>query len=164
MKSLLIIRHAKSSWDTTTGKDFDRPLNDRGKRDAPEMANRLIERKITIDAFVSSTAKRAKKTAQLFAQQFQRSKEEIILLPELYEVTVAGLYKVATGLPDKCNSVAIFSHNPGVTEFVNTLTGTRIDDMPTCGIFAINIHSDTWKNFETAGKEYWFFHCPKLNS
>lgn len=164
MKSLLIIRHAKSSWDTATGKDFDRPLNDRGKRDAPEMARRLVERNITIDAFVSSTAKRAQKTAQLFALQFQKSREEIILLPELYEVTLEGLYKVAVGLPDKFESVAIFSHNPGVTEFVNTLTGTRIDDMPTCGIFAIKIHSETWADFKTVAKDYWFFQYPKLKS
>ena len=164
MKSLLIIRHAKSSWDITTVDDFDRPLNDRGKNDAPEMAKRLIKEKIKIDAFVSSPAKRAKKTAQLFAREFQRSKDDIIYIPELYNVSTSVLYHVIASLDNNYGTVAIFSHNPAVTEFANSLTNHRIDDMPTCGIFATKIHSNNWEDFETAQKEFWFFNYPKSKS
>lgn len=164
MKSLIIIRHAKSSWDITTVDDFDRPLNDRGKNDAPEMAKRLLKEKIKIDAFISSPAKRAKKTAQLFIDEFQRSKDDIIYIPELYNVSSAVLYKVAESIEDKYSSAAIFSHNPGVTDFANSLTTFKIDDMPTCGIFAIKVHSDKWKDFQNAQKEFWFFNYPKLKN
>jgi phosphohistidine phosphatase len=164
MKTLLIIRHAKSSWELTAVSDFDRPLNDRGKHDAPEMAKRLLKEKISIDAFISSPAKRAKKTAQLFIQEFHRSKDEIIYIPELYNASISVFYEVATNLDDAYNSAAIFSHNPGVTEFVNSLTTYKIDDMPTCGIFAVKIHCDTWHDFEKASKEFWFFNFPKMKS
>lgn len=164
MKSLLLVRHAKSSWDITTVNDFERPLNERGKSDAPDMAKRLLKEKVKIDAFVSSPAKRAKKTAQLFIHEFQRSKDDIIYVPELYEASVAILYKVTANLHDSFDSVAIFSHNPGVTEFANSLTTVRIDDMPTCGIFAVKIHANRWEDFEEANKEFWFFNYPKLKS
>ncbi|MGZ5287079.1 MAG: SixA phosphatase family protein, partial [Flavisolibacter sp.] len=84
MKTLLLVRHAKSSWDTPGMKDFDRPLNERGKQDAPEMAKRISDKGINIDLFVSSTAKRAKKTAQYFAETFGEKKAEIKLVDELY--------------------------------------------------------------------------------
>ncbi|MEO5999336.1 MAG: histidine phosphatase family protein [Chitinophagaceae bacterium] len=162
MKSLLIVRHAKSSWDITSADDFDRPLNERGKTDAPEMAKRLIKEKIKIDAFISSPAKRAKKTAQLFVHEFQRSKDDIIFIPELYNVSSSVLYQVSSTLDDDYSTVAIFSHNPAVTDFANSLTTHRIDDMPTCGIFAVKIHAGKWEDFENAQKEFWFFNYPKL--
>jgi phosphohistidine phosphatase len=163
MKSLIIVRHAKSSWENITD-DFNRPLNERGKNDAPEMAKRLSREKIKIDTFISSPAKRAKKTALLFIHEFQHSIDDLILIPELYNASVSVFYNVAAGLDPTHNMVAIFAHNPGVTEFANSLTNFKIDDMPTCGIFAIKIHSETWKDFETAHKEYWFFNYPKLKS
>lgn len=163
MKSLIIVRHAKSSWENITD-DFNRPLNERGKNDAPEMAKRLVMEKIKIDIFISSPAKRAKKTARLFMHEFQRSEDDLVLIPELYNASVAVFYNVAAGLDQTHNTVTIFAHNPGVTDFVNSLSTFKIDDMPTCGIFAIKIHSDTWKDFETAHKEFWFFNYPKLKS
>ena len=77
-KTLLLIRHAKSSWDVGTLNDFERPLNDRGKKDAPMMARRLLDKKVSIDAFVSSPAKRAKKTAELFSSAYGNSEEDVI--------------------------------------------------------------------------------------
>ena len=78
MKSVIIVRHAKSSWDDFSIPDFDRPLNERGKEDGPKMAKRLLNKKISIDAFISSPAKRAIKTATLFAHEFGRKKDDII--------------------------------------------------------------------------------------
>ena len=79
-KTLLLIRHAKSSWDISNLNDFERPLNDRGKKDAPAMAKRLLHKKISIDAFVSSPAKRAKKTAELFCQEYGKKDDDIIFI------------------------------------------------------------------------------------
>jgi len=161
-KTLLIIRHAKSSWDIGTLNDFERPLNERGKKDAPVMAKKLIERNISIEAFVASPAKRAKKTAEFFIEAYKRDKEEIIFITKLYHAPAEVFFEVAESLEDVYNTVAIFSHNPGITEFVNMLTdNAKLDNMPTCGIFAIKLYSPSWKNFRKAKKEFLFFDYPK---
>ena len=149
MKYLILIRHAKSEWGDTSFNDFDRPLNERGKRDAPEMANRLAEKKISIDAFFVSPAKRAAKTAKAFAEVLDIKKKNIIFKEELYLASPSVFYD------------AIFSHNEGITYFANQLTDARIDNIPTCGVFAIKVNCDKWKDFKEAKKEFWFFDYPK---
>ena len=161
MKSLLIVRHAKSSWDLSTPNDFDRPLNDRGKKDAPAAAKRLIKKGIQIDAFISSPAKRAKKTAKYFMAEYGLDKDKIILIPELYEAHYTVFYDVIRDLNDKYQSAAIFSHNPGITEFVNTLSEMKIDNMPTCAVFAVHADIESWQQFKEAEKKFWFFDYPK---
>jgi len=161
MKTLLLVRHAKSSWDDPAMTDFDRPLNERGKKDAPAMADRLIARGIIIGSFISSPAKRAKKTAKIFSQAFQRNEEEIILIPELYLASSGVFESVLASIEIDSETIALFSHNPGITDFANTLTAARIDDIPTCGIFAVSIETDDWKNFRAAKKEFLFFDYPK---
>lgn len=160
MKQLLLIRHAKSSWDLPLD-DFDRPLNERGKHDAPIMAQRLLEKKIKIDAFISSPAKRAKKTARLFIKEFDRNKDEIIYKDELHEASEQAFYHVIERVNDKFDRIAIFSHNPGITGFANLLTEVKIDNMPTCSVFAIKIDSNKWADIKNAKKEFWFFDYPK---
>lgn len=161
MKTLLVVRHAKSSWDRFDQPDIERPLNDRGKKDAPDMAQRLKEKGLKIDLFVASPAKRAKKTARLFAEEYKVNKDDILIREELYEPSVENFYKVATSLPDKQDVIALFSHNPGISEFVNTLTNVRIDDMPTCGIFAVSADTNKWSEFREAPKQFLFFDYPK---
>ncbi|MBS1948063.1 MAG: histidine phosphatase family protein [Bacteroidetes bacterium] len=161
MKSLLLIRHAKSSWGTGVLNDFDRPLNERGKKDAPEMARMLMKNKVSIDCFVSSPAKRAKKTARLFIKELGRDENEIIYVPELYHASAQIFFKVISGLSDDHPSAAIFSHNPGITEFVNMLTEMRLDNMPTCGVFAVRASINYWKEFAGAEKKLWFFKYPE---
>lgn len=159
---MLVIRHAKSSWDIGTLSDFDRSLNDRGKRDAPMMAERIKDRNILIDAFVASPAKRAKKTAECFIETYGRNKEDIIFIPQLYHAGTDVFFEVTETLNDQLNTVAIFSHNPGITDFVNLLIkNVRLDNMPTCGVFAIKLKDKSWKNFSTAAKELMFFDYPK---
>ena len=138
-KTLFLIRHAKSSWADPLQKDFDRPLNERGKEDAPVMAKKLKNKKIKIDVLISSPAKRAKQTCKYFAKEFDVKKHKIRLEPKLYEAGEENFYSAVESLKDKWDSVAIFSHNPGITSFANSLTETRIDDMPTCSIFAVKI-------------------------
>ena len=95
MKTLLIIRHAKSSWDDFSIKDFDRPLNERGKKDAPMMAKRLLKKNISIDTFISSPAKRARKTAEAFVKEY-KEKDQLFFFDELY---LAGPSNFFVGWP-----------------------------------------------------------------
>ena len=161
MKQLLLVRHAKSDWNDDSLSDFDRPLNERGKRDAPAMAHRLLDKKVEIDGFISSPAKRAKKTAATFAKEYKRDKEDLILVDELYLAAEETFFKVISEASDKLDTIAVFSHNPGITDFANLLTDARIDNIPTCGIFAITIDSKRWADFRHAKKEFWFFDFPK---
>jgi phosphohistidine phosphatase len=161
LKTLLLIRHAKSDWGDASLSDFDRPLNQRGKNDAPVMAHRLLDKKIKIDQFISSPAKRARRTAAVFAEAYKKKKEDIELKEELYGAGEEVFFKVITEADNKSESIAIFSHNPGITDFANLLTDARIDNIPTCGIFAIQIDCKKWSEFKTAKKEFWFFDFPK---
>lgn len=162
MKTIYIIRHAKSSWGDVSVPDFDRSLNERGQKDAPEMAKRLLAKKIKIDAFVSSPARRAKKTCKLFCIEYDADPGKAIYVDKLYEASVHTFYEVIRALNDKYKHVAIFSHNPGITDFVNTLcSDIKIDNMPTCSIFAVEIPIDTWDKFNGAEKRFLFFDYPK---
>ena len=161
MKTLLLVRHAKSSWDEPGLGDFERPLNDRGKRDAPEMAQRLIKRKLQIDHFVSSPAKRAYKTAKIFAEAYEVKKEQIELKELLYLADPGEFSNTITSLDNSHKTVAIFSHNPGITEFANSLTNVKIDNMPTCSVFAVVSDVEEWKDFEQGNKRLLFFDYPK---
>lgn len=161
LKTLFIIRHAKSDQNFW-GNDFERPLNERGRSDAPLMAKRLLDRKHRVDALVSSPAERAKQTALAFAETLKMSSGSIIFISALYHAPQKVFYDVAAELPVDLNAVAIFSHNPGITYFINSLTlGTRIDNMPTCGIFAVSADVTDWADFKKAKKEFLFFDYPK---
>jgi phosphohistidine phosphatase len=160
MKSLLLIRHAKSSWNFDV-EDFDRPLNERGFKDAPAMAKRLIKKDIKIDAFVSSPAKRAITTATFFAEEYDIKQKKIIIINDLYEPSQEAFFDAIKGLDDTLKTVALFSHNPGITTFANKLTATTIEDMPTCAIFAIKVDIKRWSDFTQANKTFWFFDYPK---
>ncbi|HVU59189.1 MAG TPA: histidine phosphatase family protein [Puia sp.] len=161
MKTLLIIRHAKSSWDNATLSDIDRPLNDRGKRDGPVMAARLIKAGARIDLFVSSPAKRARHTAEMFAHAYGRKEKDIVLVPQLYHAQVQDFKEVVAGLDHRYDTVALFSHNPGITAFANILSSVRLDNMPTCSIFAVTGTAASWKDFLQSGTTFWFFDYPK---
>ncbi len=161
MKTLLLVRHAKSSWDNLTLSDFDRPLNGRGKEDAPKMAKRIKDKKLKIGLFVSSPAKRAKKTAKIFMEVYEENKKNLILIPSLYEASVLNFYNAIEIIDDKYNNIALFSHNPGITEFANSLADDKIDNIPTCGVFAVSIKIKKWIDFKTAHKELLFFDFPK---
>ena len=161
MKTVLLVRHAKSDWNDPSLSDFDRPLNERGKRDAPEMAKRLVDKGITIDCFISSPAKRAKRTARIFAEAFSVKKEDIVYEEDLYGAGEEVFFEVIKKAKNKWDTIAIFSHNPGLTDFANKLTETRTDNIPTSGVFAVKADCDDWNAFQEAKKEYWFFDFPK---
>ena len=162
MKTILVIRHAKSSWANMGEADMDRSLNERGKKDAPEMAEKLRSKNIAIDAFISSPAKRAKKTCEAFCNVYKEAKIKIIYIDKLYHASQPGFYEVIENIDSTYNNVAIFSHNPGITDFVNTLCeGVKIDNMPTCAVFSVEADIKNWKDFGTGKKKFLFFDYPK---
>ena len=125
------------------------------------MAKRLKEKGIRLDYLVSSPAKRAKKTAKYFAEEFGFKKEDINLIEALYGATQIEFSQAVKDINDKYNVAALFSHNPGVTDFASSLTNVRVDDMPTCAVFALQAETDTWKDFLSAEKNFLFFDYPK---
>lgn len=161
MKTIILVRHAKSSWDDFSLKDEDRPLTERGKKNAPEMARRLSKRKIRIDAILTSPAKRAKATAEYFAKEYEIPKKKMIVIPELYMADTSAFVKAIKEAPPKADAIAIFSHNNGITDFANKLSDTRIDNMPTCSVFAVKVDIDDWNDFQPGKAEQYFFDYPK---
>lgn len=160
MKTLIVVRHAKSSWDDPLLRDFDRPLNERGKHDAPIMAERLLKKQPDIQAFISSPAKRARKTASIFAKAYGLEKDDVQLNDSLYMASENVLYDVIGKLPESLSTIAVFAHNPGITDFINTLTDVRVEDVPTCGVFAVRCDGE-WQSFRTAPKQFLFYDYPK---
>lgn len=162
MKTILVIRHAKSSWAHPGMSDFDRPLNERGHRDAPMMAERLRQKKIQPDLLVSSTARRAMETCRHFANTLGYDADNILSLPALYHAPSLTFYDVIRQLPATANTIAVFAHNPGITDFVNSLCdAVRLDNMPTCGLFAVECPISNWMEFPVAAKSFLFFDYPK---
>lgn len=161
MKKLILIRHAKSSWASGVDTDFDRPLNDRGLRDAPVMAKRLHERLPLVDAIISSAANRTMTTAGYFAEAYGKKKSEVVREPRLYHAPPQTFDELIAHLDDQLETVIMCAHNPGITEFVNELTQVRLDNMPTCAIFAVETAAEKWLDFKTAAKSFLFFDYPK---
>lgn len=148
MKRLVIIRHSKSSWGNALLEDFDRPLNDRGKTDAPLMAKILKDKKINPDVWITSPAKRALSTAKKFAKVYGFDKKNIHKEPKLYHASESVIIKIAKELDENYNVAFLFGHNPGLTNMVNYASNLEIDNIPTTGIVILEISS--WKKL---GKE-----------
>ncbi len=161
MKTLYAIRHAKSSWADGLSGDFDRPLNPRGKSDAPKMGKRLKSKDIIPDLIISSPAKRARTTARIFADVLGYNEDEIIFVPELYLASVEKFYDSLFELPKQVDSVFLFSHNPGITDFVNDMANARIDNIPTTGIVCIDFQLDDWTKVTSSSGKVNFFDYPK---
>lgn len=161
MKTLIVVRHAKSSWDDPDLSDFDRPLNERGERDAPRMAKRLKEKEITIDAVVTSPAVRAITTCRVFTKVLGFPGEQIQANKELYHAGDEMILSVVKGLNDQHDVAMIFGHNPGLTEFVNNLLEEDIDNVPTTGVVCCRLKVARWKDVKWGCGEMEFFDFPK---
>lgn len=161
MKTLILVRHAKSDWNEAGLSDIERPLNERGKKDAPEMAKRLRKKGIKVDAFISSPAKRALRTARFFAEAFDLKKEDIQVEKILYGALSSQFEQVVASIKDKNETIAIFSHNPGITEYANTLCNVHTDNIPTCGMFAVQADIEKWGDFLKTEKMFLFYDYPK---
>jgi len=144
MKRLTLVRHAKSSWKDAALADLDRPLNGRGKRDAPRMGAHLATQGFRPDIILSSPARRARKTAQLLAAAIPGAAGRILFDPALYEASAAELLERVRALDQAWQHVMLIGHNPGLTDFANLLTAVGIDNLPTCGVLALDLAIDSW--------------------
>ena len=161
MKTVYFVRHAKSSWDNASIKDFDRPLNERGLRDSPEMGLKLKQLDARIELIVSSPAKRAHTTATYFAAALGISPDQVVLEPRLYEAMSEDVLDVVSGLSDEFDTVAIFGHNPTLTFIANLFTEAFIDNVPTCGVFRVDANISSWNQFGENSGRLTEFHFPK---
>src|SRR5204862_7387406 len=133
MKTLFLVRHAKSSRNEPALPDKDRPLNDRGKRDAPKMGERLAKRGVTPDLILSSPAKRALKTAQIIAKKLDYKLADIVVDERLYATGADDLLHVIRKLGAKQKTVMLFGDNPELAVLANRLTN-KINQMPVCAV------------------------------
>lgn len=141
MKTLYIIRHAKSSWNFDL-PDHDRPLGSRGRKDVRKVGKYLSKKAPPPKMMITSTASRAFYTALFIADRWGYPEEEIILSKELFHAEVDGIVKIISR--NTGDSVAIFGHNPGFTKLFTHLTDEYLDNLPTCGVIAVNFDIDSW--------------------
>ena len=165
MKILYLLRHAKSSWSNMELPDFQRPLNRRGKKDAPLMGKVLAAKKIKIDLMVSSSAKRAKKTAKKLAKQIVYPKEKIVFNQDIYEAHIADLLNVIHQVPNEINSLMLVGHNPTFTDLANLLCSDfHTENIPTAGVLAISFPCENWLEIEENTGNFLFFEYPKKHN
>jgi phosphohistidine phosphatase len=143
MKTLVLVRHAKSAWNDPTLADHDRPLNARGRRDAPEMGRRLRERGTVPDAILSSTAVRARTTAEAIAAALGLDDARLVLDERLYGSSPETILEVVAGVDDEVSTVMVVAHDPGMSDLAFRLSG-EIDHMPTGAVAEFRFPAWTW--------------------
>jgi phosphohistidine phosphatase len=156
MKTLILVRHAKSDWPENTD-DFDRPLAEKGYEDAEKMAKFLKVNHPKINKFFTSPALRSLTTCEIFNKEFGIEMEKI---PKLYNASESNFESVLLGIDDAQNSVALFYHNNGISNFANSMSEDIII-FPTCGVAGFTIDCDSWSEFINAKKKPLFFYEPK---
>lgn len=162
MKKLLyLIRHAKSSWDDPSLRDHDRPLNKRGKRDAPLMANVLKKKGIKPDVIYSSTAVRALEFSKVIAETLDFKKKNINATKELYMADVKEMLGILRSVDNSAETVFMVSHNPYITEFANSLCNYNLDNIPTSGVFCVEFDEKKWKDIDLGKGKFVSFDYPK---
>ncbi|MEZ4917526.1 MAG: histidine phosphatase family protein [Saprospiraceae bacterium] len=147
MRSLFLIRHAKSSWDHPGLRDSERPLNKRGLSVAPQMAALLASRDVKPDLLISSPANRAFTTAGYFARAFGYPEDTIRQEAVVYEALPRDIIRLVSALPDEVTTVFLFGHNPTFTELANLYSDSFIPNVPTCGIVRIDSIARSWEAF-----------------
>lgn len=144
MKILTIVRHAKSSWKDTSLSDRHRPLNGRGKRDAPVMGRRIHQHGIRPSLIIASPAVRAWTTAQVVADELNYPREFLQREPGLYLASLDQLLDIINAQDDGFNSLMLFGHNPGLTNLVNYVQPGLTHNLPTAGVVSVGLHRDDW--------------------
>lgn len=161
MKTLVLMRHAKSSWAQEDMPDFDRPLNERGLEDAPRMAARIQSHGLSFDLVVTSSAVRARSTAEIVADQLSLPRQCVQLDRSLYLATRSQLFTALWAVDDAVTSLLLVGHNPGITEFANALCPLRSDNIPTAGVVWITFSAHSWAEVREQSGELALFDYPK---
>ncbi|WP_076792688.1 histidine phosphatase family protein [Chlorobium sp. KB01] len=157
MKTICLVRHAKSNWaDAQTG-DFDRSLNSRGEHTASLMAAMLKAMGVAADLVISSPANRAISTAELFCEILDYPKEKIVRRMEIYEGRADQILAIIQEMAESIETAVIFGHNPTITEFANLLSAAHMESMETCGMVRIDLEIAMWKDAAYGkGKKVWY--------
>ncbi len=161
MKTLTIVRHAKSSWKDHSLSDRERPLNKRGQRDAPEMGRRIAEAGIRPSLIVSSPALRAWTTAKIIAGEIGYPLEFLQREDMLYLASLDRWLDVVAAQDPGFNNLMLLGHNPGLTDFANYLSPGLTHNVPTAGVVCVNIDSDDWLLYERPKTELVLYDYPK---
>lgn len=164
MKTVYYIRHAKSSWNNYDLQDIDRPLNSRGRSDAPMMAKKLsdLESQNRIDGILSSTSERTRETLAFFADEFEIPDSRIIFDENLYHADSVTLIEALYQLPPDMNKVMLFSHNPGITFLANLIEDDDYNNIPTCGIYKVLFQTNSWQKVDLRNASIDYFIYPKM--
>ena len=161
-KRLVMIRHAKSSWANPLQSDYERPLNERGQKDAPDMGRRLKKAKIIPDLIIASTARRAAETAKRIARELDYPEDKILWQEKLYHCISTVFDEVARDIPEEVKTAFIVAHNPGITDYVSGLSQKfSIDNMPTCAAVAAEAEIAQWYDWPAAPHTVFHFDYPR---
>ena len=161
MKTLFLLRHAKADWHNSNQNDFERMLNDVGKRSAIFVGDKLKNLDVKVDKIISSSAVRAITTARFIAPKLHYPEADIIEDEKLYLVDPLGLRSYVEKLDDANDNVMIVAHNPGITAFASYITGEHLGSMPTCSVYAVTFNIDTWRAIGACAGTCKFYEYPK---
>ena len=161
LKTICLVRHAKSSWDYPLLPDIERPLNARGLRDAPFMAEQLQAIGVTPDLILTSPAVRARETAKYFRRQFNLPKKQFLVKDHLYGADPLDVIEIVQNSAGDYSTVLVFGHNPTTTMLANMFPGVAIDNVPTCGILQAKTMVDEWEKWTPDVSAFVGFYYPK---
>jgi len=161
MKTLILVRHAKSSWKDGSLPDRKRPLNKRGKRDAPTMGQRLAEQGVEVELMISSPATRAMATAEAMAEELDYPWDGIVTEERLYEADAEEILTVVEEQDDWIDRLMVIGHNPGLTALANILSRSDLENIPTCGVVELAYDVDKWVEIVEARPVRFAFDYPK---
>ncbi|MCW8887614.1 MAG: histidine phosphatase family protein [Gammaproteobacteria bacterium] len=160
-KTLWLVRHAKSSWDSDIISDHDRPLNKRGLSDAPLMGSRLARIKTSPQLMICSSATRAQTTAKLIAKEIGYNCDRLEIDSRIYGAGLNGMIEIIQHLDGALDQIMLIGHNPDMTDTINWLSDSHIDNCPTCSIAELQVTTDSWRDFSQGSAELIRFDYPK---
>jgi phosphohistidine phosphatase len=160
MKILYLVRHSKSSWKDSAIPDFDRPLSKRGINDAPLIGKVLAHKNIKVDLIISSPAKRTRQTAEIIAEKI-KYKKDVKFDKDLYEADVFEIIAIIKEVDESIDDLMIVGHNPGLTDVLNYVTNSNIDNIPTCGVAKLEFNN-RWKDIKEHSTKLTDFIYPKM--
>ena len=164
MKTLYLVRHAKSSWKNPNLDDFERPLNKRGRKNAPFMGKILKKLKVAPDLVISSPANRAATTARIIAAAINYPLENIRYSEAIYEFSENALFHVVKHIDDTVNKAMVVGHNPAINGLANYIGDQPIANIPTCGVFCVELDTSSWKKISEHCGKLKFFEFPKKHT
>jgi phosphohistidine phosphatase len=164
MKTLYLVRHAKSSWKYPNLDDFERPLNKRGRKNAPFMGKVLKKLKVAPDLVISSPANRAATTARIIAAAVNYPLENIRYSEAIYDFSENALIHVVKQVDDTMNKAMVVGHNPAINGLANYIGDQPISNIPTCGVFCVELNIPSWAKISDHCGKLKFFEFPKKHT